>query len=289
LNLHSFFQVAGWCRKRAVQDLAILIGSLLVFLWVAYQFALFGQWVSRDPDPVKRIDFYEAVTASALLFCGLWIFALRRANELRMEVGRRSEAEARAAEADFRAQHDPLTGLGNRAKFDRCLAALAEHQAPEGGGGALLLMDLNGFKKINDQFGHPFGDEVLRIIAQRLSSMVRGTNDQLCRLGGDEFALVMNLADSSLPDRSAVPEWIAQKIIQAIDEPVRLEGRVGRVGVAIGIVHLSPDLSAKALIAAADAALYHAKERSRAGARSYYVTSPGEIAPDREAFAERKK
>jgi diguanylate cyclase (GGDEF)-like protein len=285
LKLRSTLQSAGWCRKRALQDLVILTGSFLLFLWVAHEASLFGEWVDRELDPAKRIDFYEAFAAGALLVCGLWVFALRRASELRAEIRLRSDAETRAADADFRARHDPLTGLGNRAKFDDNLADLVTSANAGSGNAALLLLDLNGFKKVNDRFGHPYGDEVLRITAQRLRLVVRGDEDQLCRLGGDEFAIIINGLETPTLDAAAAASSVAEKIIHTIDAPIQIEGRASQVGVAIGIALCSASLSATALVAAADKALYAAKERSRLSGQSCYAVGSEAALPHDEMIS----
>jgi diguanylate cyclase (GGDEF)-like protein len=279
LTFSSTLQSAGWRRKRALQDLVILAGSFLLFLWGAYEVTLFGEWVGNALDPAKRIDFYEALAAGALLFCGLWVFALRRAAELRVETRRRSEAETRAADADFRALHDSLTGIGNRAKFDEDFAKLVTSEKAGSGNAALLLLDLNGFKSVNDGFGHPYGDEVLRITAKRLLSVTRGAEDHLFRLGGDEFAIIVNGLEASTPDAAGS---VADKILSAIDMPIRIEGRASQVGLAIGIAVYSTGLSGAALMAAADKALYAAKERSRLSGKSCYVLCFDPALPDGE-------
>ncbi|WP_210496904.1 GGDEF domain-containing protein [Microvirga antarctica] len=188
----------------------------------------------------------------------------------------RAGAEARATEADFRANHDPLTGLGNRAKFDASLGELTtrptDHE-PRPGSAALLLLDLNGFKQVNDQFGHPTGDEVLQIIARRLQSHSRH-QDQLCRIGGDEFAILAKKSAAASTDTPISAEAIAAKIIGTIGTPILIEGRTIEVGVAIGIAYF-PDTAktGRDLMAKADLALYAAKENNRMSARSSYVVS----------------
>ncbi|MDF2813699.1 MAG: hypothetical protein K0S56_4730 [Microvirga sp.] len=272
MNLSSTLETAGWSRKRSVLDLVILGSSFLLFLWLAYEFSLFGAVAGKLLDPAKRIDFYETLAAGAFLFCALWIFALRRASELRAAVRLRGAAERRASEADFRARHDPLTGLGNRAKFDESLASMMKGETTPWGSGALLLLDLNGFKNVNDQFGHQFGDEILRIVAQRLNFHTRD-EDQLCRLGGDEFAVIMQ-GRGPEPFAENTSEAVAKKIISTIDAPIRFDGRTIEIGVAIGIAYYPQTaITARELVAAADKALYAAKARNRLSAGSSYVVS----------------
>jgi diguanylate cyclase (GGDEF)-like protein len=274
LYFRSTLQSPSWRGRRALLDLVVLAGSFILFLWVAYEFSLFGEAAGKVLDPARRIDLYESLAAGAFLFCGLWIFALRRASELRMEIQRRQEAETRAADADFRARHDPLTGLGNRAKFDDILAGLTTGAMASKGMTALLLLDLNGFKTVNDRFGHPFGDEVLRIVAERLRFSTRA-GDQICRLGGDEFAVLFPANEVLSTEILDPAEALAQKLIQTVDAPIQVGGREVRVGVAIGIAYrISASLSASEIVAAADTALYHAKEKSRLHGQSCYSRSP---------------
>jgi diguanylate cyclase (GGDEF)-like protein len=151
--------------------------------------------------------------------------------------------------------HDPLTGLHNRHRFDRELDAHL-HQATERGfePSALLLIDVDGFRFVNDSRGHRAGDQLLREIGARLRSVARAT-DLLARIGGDEFALL--LRDTHRDDALAV----AQRLIEA----VRDDSRVG-TGVSIGIAVFdgtAEGVDGHELLIAADIALFEAKEAGR--------------------------
>jgi len=155
------------------------------------------------------------------------------------------------------ARVDTLTGLGNRRQFDerleRAIARSRRHETP------LMLMsfDLDKFKHINDTYGHPAGDAVLRAFAARLASSVRDV-DSVARLGGDEFVVLIE--DATTPD---VAEVIAQKVITAMQEPVPAEGHALQVATSIGIAYTTAAGSGRALIALADKALYDAKAAGR--------------------------
>jgi len=172
------------------------------------------------------------------------------------DVTERRRAEERAW---HRALHDPLTGLANRTLFrdrlDHAIAAVKRHYRPV----ALLLLDLDDFKEINDTLGHPVGDRVLGRVAVRAARAVRGS-DTVARLGGDEFGVILEQAER--PDAA---RRTAAKLVAAIGEPIDLGDRILRTTASAGIA-LCPAhaLDGDRLIAAADAALYEAKSKDGA-------------------------
>jgi len=161
---------------------------------------------------------------------------------------------------------DPLTGLYNRRHFDSQLEVILADHLPKNLPVCLLLIDLDGFKFINDTYGHPFGDEVLRTTAQLLKQQVR-RNDYIARLAGDEFAMVLKNTDIDNAKR------IAQKLHESISE-TRIPLPVGHMqlqssmGVAEAPTHGG---NAQDLVSAADVALYHSK---RGGRNRIEVLSP---------------
>lgn len=260
-SAHSPF---GWDRKQAAQDLFVLVSALLIVAWIAYEIRIFGSLVA-DLPPGKEIDLYEAVFLGGVLCICLWIFSWRRLKELRQEANRRVLAEERAADAELRALRDPLTGLGNRAQFDARLEDLVggmNNRKGEIRTAALFLLDLNHFKQVNDQLGHPVGDTVLRIVAMRLRSVVRA-EDVVCRLGGDEFAVVACGVTSV--------SGFAEGLISAIDQPMNVDGHAVRIGVSVGIAS-DPGTSKapRAFLQMADRALYAAKKRINSNLRSAF-------------------
>jgi diguanylate cyclase (GGDEF)-like protein/PAS domain S-box-containing protein len=148
----------------------------------------------------------------------------------------------------YRATHDTLTDLLNREQLDLELERI--HQLP--GQWALLFLDLNGFKDVNDGLGHSIGDDVLRIVAKRLAGATR-PDDILARFGGDEFCVV-----ASVHDREAAVS-IAQRLREAVQGPTHIGGHTLRLSVAIGIAHVEPGGSPDSLLREADAAMYSAK------------------------------
>jgi diguanylate cyclase (GGDEF)-like protein len=173
-------------------------------------------------------------------------------------------SNARVDKLYRQAHFDPLTQLPNRLLFrDRLAQELAAiSQTP--GRGALLYIDLDHFKKVNDSLGHAAGDQLLSIVAQRLRSCVK-EGDTVARLGGDEFSVILrNVADA--PAAAAV----ADRIIQSMQLPVRLGGRDHLVRTSIGIT-LFPDDGAQLdeLVRNADLAMYRAKDMGRGTAVFY--------------------
>ncbi|WP_230167508.1 phosphodiesterase DibA, partial [Pseudomonas mediterranea] len=162
------------------------------------------------------------------------------------------------------AHHDPLTGLPNRMLFsDRAEQALASAQLHKRGC-ALLLVDLDHFKNINDSLGHSVGDELLKGVAERFQELfVPGVT--LARLGGDEFAVLVE--NCSQPGQAAV---LAQRILDALKEPLRLDSHALFINASIGISLFPGDaLSAGQLLRNADSALFKAKSAGRDGYALY--------------------
>jgi diguanylate cyclase (GGDEF)-like protein/PAS domain S-box-containing protein len=162
--------------------------------------------------------------------------------------------ESRMSEWDLRrrALYDPLTGLPNRYLVtDRLETAAGRQERSESGSTAVLFLDLDGFKPVNDTYGHDAGDELLRQVAQRLVAAVR-TTDTVGRVGGDEFVVVCEEVDD------AVTAMVSARIQAALAEPFRLEQAEVRVAASVGVA-LSPPHRFDQLLQEADAAMYQAK------------------------------
>lgn len=175
---------------------------------------------------------------------------------LRMQIEERRKAESRLY---FEAHHDALTQLPNRALFtDRLTHALRHLKRHPDRSFAVLFIDLDRFKVINDTLGHHIGDKFLIEIASRLSDCVR-ENDVLARLGGDEFVILLD----SLNSQDDVEE-VADRIIQAIEQPFDLEGNCLYSNASIGIALCNPAYKdASEILRDADAAMYQAKNLGR--------------------------
>jgi diguanylate cyclase (GGDEF)-like protein/PAS domain S-box-containing protein len=160
------------------------------------------------------------------------------------------------------ARHDALTGLPNRRVFAEVLEA-ARLQAGRGGVQfAVLSLDLDRFKPVNDIYGHQAGDDVLREVATRIGAVVR-VGDTVARFGGDEFALIMHCVDSN-EEPGAAAALLADRIIDAVGRPIGIGDRCVDVGASIGIAICPVDgTDPETLLRAADMAMYRAKEEGR--------------------------
>jgi diguanylate cyclase (GGDEF)-like protein len=174
-----------------------------------------------------------------------------------------TERKLLQAEIEHLAFHDPLTGLANRRLFlDRLGHALSVVER-SGRGCAVLFMDLDGFKTINDTFGHGVGDELLRELATRLTNAAREV-DTIARLGGDEFAILCEDVDLEMATQ------VAERVREALRRPVDLEGSAIVLRASIGIAVAEDAISAEEILRDADAAMYAVKI---AGKDTYRVFS----------------
>ena len=165
-----------------------------------------------------------------------------------------SERRLREEQLFRLAHHDPLTELPNRTVLRRRIEQLAGGTEPA----ALLVVDLDGFKTVNDDFGHAAGDAVLRQVAKRLLGCVRST-DTAARLGGDEFALLLH----GIGEYARAGE-IAETVIRAVSQPIAIEADEVSVGASVGIaVHPGDGSTTDELLSSADLALYQAKNEGR--------------------------
>lgn len=247
-------------HRVSIQDLGMLAAVLAVVGYIAFEVDIF---VSQGSVPIEQrvVELDEALMLGGLLAIGLLIFAIRRYLEQKRETARRIAAERQARELAYQ---DPLTGLPNRRHFDEALRMAAASPPAQGQSHAVFLLDLNGFKQINDTYGHAVGDEVLLVTAGRVLASVRD-GDLIARLGGDEFVV---LAQHLMgPDAAAS---IATRIIAGLQEPIMVGRTKHQVASGIGIAFLSdgPDGASEAL-RKADLALYRAKSERRSAFRFF--------------------
>ncbi len=181
------------------------------------------------------------------------------------DITARKEAEEQIRRLSM---HDALTGLPNREHYTVRMKQAIYRADRNAAKVAVLFVDLDGFKKVNDLYGHAAGDEVLLAVGERLLRCVR-KSDLVARIGGDEFVVMLaDLADAS--DAAGV----AEKIVRALSRPFRAAGEVCRIGASVGISvypedcpALSPEAAAFGLLAQADAAMYAVKRAGRGGYR----------------------
>ena len=247
-------------HRRSIKDVGLIWLIMLVAVFYAWQVDIFAN-EGNAPPKEQTVEVDEMLLLGGLLMLALLVFAIRRYLEQRRETARRIAAEMHARELAFQ---DGLTGLPNRRQYDDALrAALA---APPRGGAvhAVFLLDLNGFKQINDVHGHAIGDEVLIVVAQRLLSAVRG-GDLLARFGGDEFAI---LARHLVGPEAATS--VALRVIQAMEVPISTGKLHHKVGAGIGIALVPNDAtSPEEALRKADVALYRAKAERRSALRFF--------------------
>ncbi len=203
------------------------------------------------PKPVGFVGIQNDVTTEVLI----------RA-ELAKQVQSLEQAKDALSVANTKletiAYVDALTGLPTRQLFDDRLTLSLARAARTGDCLAVALIDLDGFKCVNDQLGHAAGDLALRHAAERMAQQIRAT-DTLARLGGDEFVLLFDTLVS--PE---VVGKICQRIAGAFTAPFDLDGAAASLGASIGTAfHAADGTDAKALLKAADAAMYQAKNRKR--------------------------
>lgn len=194
------------------------------------------------------LRFFQALAANA----GVSLRSAKLLEQLRQE----------AAERQYQAQHDALTGLPNRSLFAECLEEALGSARP-GGRLAVMIIDLDGFKDVNDTLGHGTGDSILREVAARLAPLAEGS-DVVARLGGDEFALLMS-TDPSDQEIGA----LANHVIESISRPLAADGLLLDVRASLGVA-ISPQHSqdASGLLRQADIAMYAAKSAG-GGCRFY--------------------
>ncbi|WP_230684789.1 bifunctional diguanylate cyclase/phosphodiesterase [Cellulomonas sp. JZ18] len=192
----------------------------------------------------------------------------RQAAELSQALREQGELQLRLS---HQALHDPLTGLGNRTRFTERLAAPRRRGS---GRRAVLMLDLDGFKTVNDDHGHHAGDDLLVEVARRLRRSV-GEDDTLVRLGGDEFAVVLEDADE------ADARDVAWRVVHALAEPFLVDGHTVRVTSSVGVRVVEPSTEPREILRDADLALYAAKA---AGKNHVCVFEPGmRVAHDRRS------
>ncbi|BEV16129.1 diguanylate cyclase [Herbaspirillum sp. DW155] len=243
---------------QSVIILALVLGAYFWFFRPLHRAADLARRMTRgelplSPLPVERRDEVGHLT---MAFNGLL-----------------SRLKMHQAELQHQAHHDVLTGLPNRMMLAERMQAALTHACRERNGVALLFLDLDGFKPINDTLGHKAGDQVLQEVTRRLRQVARH-GDTLARVGGDEFVLLVT--DLGRPFETGA-QVLAEKCIRVVSEPLHLPQGVFQLGVSVGIAVCDGSCDADSLLQAADKAMYAAKGNGR----GCYV-----IAPARPAAAE---
>ncbi len=195
----------------------------------------------------------DALYQALSVLLGVYLYSISENSD--HLIGQIEELMMVRRELDFAASHDALTGLANRRGLDRVLDnACAEQQ-----GLGLLLLDLDGFKQVNDQIGHHGGDDLLKQVAGRLQGITR-PSDVVARLGGDEFAIVVHGTD----DVAALAE-VADRALSVLQAPFIVLGQFASVGASVGVSvkPTSERWTVETLKHSADQALYRAKRAGK--------------------------
>ena len=217
--------------------------------------------VCLSADQLRGENLGVLVTMAATMLLSMAMFTSLLDARMQGKTERlASSLQAANAELQQIAFRDALTGLPNRLLFDERVASAVERSRRDHGSLALLFIDLDGFKPINDSFGHRIGDAVLQEVGHRLAAGVR-TCDTVARVGGDEFVLLLEGAS----DSAAIAQT-AQRLIDLVSAPMEQGGHEVRLSCSIGIALFPSDGPQAELMAHADAAMYAAK---RAGGSSY--------------------
>jgi diguanylate cyclase (GGDEF)-like protein len=180
---------------------------------------------------------------------------------LKVEIANREESQAKS---QYLAYHDSLTGLGNRLLFKDQLEGALNDVSVTPHPVAVLFLDLDGFKAVNDSLGHSIGDLLLKSVATKLRDILQRT-DRIARLGGDEFAILQISAPQ--PGSSIA---LAEKIIEIVGQPCSIDGHDVTVGASIGIAVAHPrDINTETFLKSADLAMYSAKSDGRGTYRMF--------------------
>ncbi len=219
--------------------------------------AVFGQALAAAGQVVTG-ELRGRVHDGRQTFLAVRLVDLREDPDVRgVVVNVHDATERREAQLELahQALHDGLTGLANRALFDDHVQLALQRAGRTGVDPAVLYVDLDGFKAVNDTLGHPVGDRVLLEVAHRLTTAVR-SGDTVARLGGDEFAVLVEPAHPG----SDEPALVAARVLQVVGAPLVLDGRAVRITASVGMAHATGEATAASLLRDADIAMYRAKQ-----------------------------
>lgn len=211
-------------------------------------------WVPPQPGTHLLEGLFLPLGIAFVLVGGVIGLIVTRARRAGQELQQAFDARVAAQqELEYSARHDSLTDLPNRALFLEHLMSAIAHSERYGSSFTFHYLDLDGFKDVNDTFGHPAGDELLRELAVRLRNTVR-TADTIARFGGDEFAVLQR----SSGDRESAG-LLAERMIRGVEQPFEIAGHSLHVTLSVGIAFESGAEDPEEIIRNADRALYRAK------------------------------
>jgi diguanylate cyclase (GGDEF)-like protein len=255
-KLRSFIRAIGDHPSTSLQDGLLVCGAMIGATILTLEYDLF-RFAGEMTTPERQITLRELIFLSAVLVIGIVAFIVRRLYEARRDAVLLVQRDLDIQRLREEAARDPLTGLPNRRSLLAALAAATAGPSQDGRHHAFFLLDLNDFKRVNDEHGHAIGDRVLRVVVERLKAASRPA-DLLARLGGDEFAVLAYDVD-----RDAA-EALGQRYIASLSSAVSTDRTSHQVGVSIGC-GLIPEhgVTPEEILADADFAMYQAKAEGR--------------------------
>jgi diguanylate cyclase (GGDEF)-like protein len=256
------------CNHRAAEFFGVQRVALINSTVSSFRNGIDAQHLLRCLNEAWDKGTYESeveiVTGSLLQLRWAEIKILRSQNLLAVRLRDISEAKEHLTELKRRSDEDVLTGLPNRHWIQNYLPKSIAQAEEAGESLALLFIDLDGFKKVNDTAGHAAGDEVLQHAAQRLQEAVR-PHDKVVRFGGDEFVVILENVEHRID-----AAHVAERVQRAFEQPFRLSQGVHAVGTSIGIALFPTDGDdASALLEKADIAMYSVKTNGKRGYQFY--------------------
>ena len=256
LSLRSLGRAIAAHPRASLQDALLLFSLLIAALLLALQYNLFF-FIGKLSLAQGRMSLAEAIFLTVLLIACLFSFTVRRFRDVRQDTALKAAAEVELNELTALALRDPLTGLYNRRALMNALSTAIKTLPNDGTQHALFLIDLNGFKRVNDTHGHAVGDQVLEIVADRFRAASR-PSDIVARIGGDELAVLAYDVD-----REAAYS-IGMRFVDALRPSIRAGKHSHSVSMAIGVA-LIPEYGATAedALRNADTAMYRAKALDR--------------------------
>ncbi len=260
----------------SLRDVVVLAAIMLFAVLLTQQYDIFG-FIRSLAYPRREISPAEAVMLGGMgAACG-WVFISRRLKEAASDAGGAEFLASEVQALRVLAMQDPLTNLPNRRVLLDALEMATKLMPSEGRAHAVFLLDLNGFKRVNDRYGHAVGDEVLKAVVARFRRAAR-SNDVFARLGGDEFAVLSRDVD----ERDA--RGIGNRFIGALNHNVEAGGATHAIGVAIGAALFPEDGdTVEKIMRHADVAMYRAK--SSEGSSLVFFRSVAQDGVARKAMA----
>jgi len=269
--------VDGVGGRRAAIDLLFISVLTIVTLVASAHFDL----MERIVEWMEQYEDYEVdeLIAVVIVMSGAFlVFAMRRITELRREVAMRRELQSNIEELAY---FDDLTGLPNRLQFMMRLRHELSHAKRDGTRAAILMIDLDRFREINDSLGHATGDELLRVVGERLRCAMR-ESDTVARLGGDKFLIIAPRLEAA-----ADAGFAARRVMSVLRDPVFVgNGDVFATASIGAAVYPRDGCNPEQLLKAADMAMYSAKERG-GNAFHFFTAEMDARAQERFAIATR--